>query len=167
MNLYEAMFLFDPTFGATFENCEAVVRRLMDRAEAEILFCRKWDERRLAYRIKGRKRGVYVLVLFKAPANRIKPLERDAQINEEILRLLILRAEGVTPEALEQSISEKAETRIGGDESRPVREVRSRSSSDAVDKDESNSSKDDMDDNAKGESDDTESAREGESTEVH
>ena len=70
MNQYEAMFLFDPTFGGSFENCETEIRRLMTRAEAEILLCRRWDERRLAYKIKGRKRGVYVLVFFKAPTDR-------------------------------------------------------------------------------------------------
>ena len=105
MNQYEAMFLFDPTFGNSFENCEAEVRRLMERAEAEILFCRKWDERRLAYRIKGRKRGVYVLVYFKAEPAKIVGLERDAQLSENILRLLILCADGVTPEMMERAVA--------------------------------------------------------------
>ena len=87
MNQYEAMFLFDPTFGSSFENCEAQIRRLMERAEAELLFCRQWDERRLAYRINGRKRGVYVLAYFKAPASHIASLQRDAPLSEDILRL--------------------------------------------------------------------------------
>jgi len=104
LNQYEAMFLFDPTFGASFDACESEVKRLMDRAEAELLFCRKWEERRLAHRIKGRKRGVYVLVYFKAPADRITPLERDAQISENILRLLVLRADYVTPELMELAL---------------------------------------------------------------
>ncbi|MCH8966700.1 MAG: 30S ribosomal protein S6, partial [Planctomycetes bacterium] len=52
MNQYEAMFLFDPTFGSSFEDCETEVRRLMERAKGEILICRKRDERRLAYRIQ-------------------------------------------------------------------------------------------------------------------
>ena len=105
MNLYEGMFLFDPTFGASFENCETEIRRLMDRAEAELVFCRKWDDRRLAYRIKGRKRGVYVLIYFKAKAEKIVPLERDAQLSEDILRLLVLRADDVTPEAMERAMT--------------------------------------------------------------
>ena len=109
MNQYEAMFLFDPTFGASFENCETEIRRLMTRAEAEILLCRRWDERRLAYKIKGRKRGVYVLVFFKAPFDKITPLERDAQLSEHILRLLVLRADGLTPEMMEQAAAARAE----------------------------------------------------------
>jgi len=105
LNQYEAMFLFDPTFGASFENCETEVRRLMDRAEADLLFCRKWDDRRLAYRIKGRKRGVYVLTYFKAKPEKIVPLERDAQLSEDILRVLVLRADDVTPDAMERAMT--------------------------------------------------------------
>ena len=105
MNQYEAMFLFDPTFGSSFEACEAEVRRVMERAEAEVVFCRKWDERRLAYRIKGRKRGIYVLVYFKAASEKIVGLERDAQLSENVLRVLILRADDVSPEVMERAVT--------------------------------------------------------------
>ena len=109
LNQYEAMFIFDPTFGSSFENCEAEVRRLMDRADAEILLCRKWDERRLAYRIKGRKRGVYVLVYFTAPPTKIAPLERDARLSEDILRALVLRADGMNRDAMERAVAGEAQ----------------------------------------------------------
>lgn len=111
MNQYEGMFLFDPTFGASFENCETEVRRLAERAGAELIFCRKWDERRLAYRIKGRKRGVYVLTYFKASPNKIGGLERDAKLSENILRVLIVRAEGVTHEMMESACGARGEER--------------------------------------------------------
>jgi small subunit ribosomal protein S6 len=110
LNQYEAMFLFDPTFAASFDACESEVKRLMERAEAELLFCRKWEERRLAHRIKGRKRGVYALVYFKAPPDKIKPLERDAQISENILRLLVVRADYATPEMMEMALRQREAT---------------------------------------------------------
>lgn len=113
MNQYEAMFVFDPTFGAAFEQCETEVGRLMERAHAEILMCKKWDERRLAYRINGRKRGVYVLVYFKSPTESIAPLERDAQLSEHILRLLVLRADGYTAEHMERSLDTRGEESSG------------------------------------------------------
>lgn len=112
MNQYEAMFLFDPTFGTNLEDCEAEIRRVMDRAEAEILFCKKWDERRLAYRIKGRKRGVYMLVYFKASSSKITPLERDVQLSEPILRLLVLRADDITAEMMEQTITKTQQSDV-------------------------------------------------------
>ena len=104
MNQYEAMFLFDPTFGNSLENCDGEIRRIMERAQAEILFCKKWDERRLAYKVKNRKRGVYVLVYFKAPTSKVSGIERDAQLNENILRLLVVRADDVTQEMMEASM---------------------------------------------------------------
>ncbi len=116
MNQYEAMFLFDPSFGDSFENCESEIRRLMERAEAELLFCRVWDERRLAYRVKGRKRGVYVLTYFNAPSDKIAGIERDVKLGEDTLRVLILRADGVTPEMMDQVCSARGEERPGGGE---------------------------------------------------
>ena len=103
MNQYEAMFIIDPTFGATFETCEQEVKRLMERAEAELLFCRKWDDRRLAYKIKGRKRGVYVLTFFRCAPGKLVGLERDVHISEHLLRILVLRADHMTPDMMEQA----------------------------------------------------------------
>ena len=105
MNQYEAMFVFDPTFGGSFENCEAEIRRFMERAGAEILFCNKWEERRLAYKIKGRKRGVYVLVYFRSQPDRIAGVQRDVQLSENALRVLVMRADGVTPEMMERQVA--------------------------------------------------------------
>ena len=99
------MFLFDPTFGESVENCEGEIRRLLERAQGELLFSKKWDERRLAYKLKGRKRGVYWLTYFKAPTDRIAGLERDCQISETVLRILVLRADGVTPDMMERAVA--------------------------------------------------------------
>ena len=132
MNQYEAMFLFDPTFGSSFEDCETEIRRLMERAKGEIIICRKWDERRLAYRIEGRKRGVYVLVYFKAPPDMITPFERDAKLSENILRLLVLRAEGLTPEDMEAAFKkaredgDRQDERFGRDDRSERRDHRKR-----------------------------------------
>ena len=131
LNQYEAMFLFDPTFATSFENCEGEIKRIMARAEAEIVFCRKWDERRLTYKIKGRKRGAYVLVYFNAPPGKIASLERDVLLSENVLRVLILRADGVTPDLMEKLAApcstegdlEGGEGEGGGDR-RPRREDR-------------------------------------------
>ena len=116
LNQYEGMYLFDPTFGASWENCEGEVQRLMERAGAEILLCRKWDEKRLAFPVQGRKRGVYVLTYFKAAPEKITALERDAHLSENILRLLVLRADDATPESMERWFARGPDERPAGDE---------------------------------------------------
>ncbi len=100
--VYEAMFLFDPTAGSTWERVEEQVKRLMERAEGELIKMKKWDERRLTYEVEGRKRGVYVLAFFRAPTEKIAGLERDCQLSEEIIRVLVLcRDHMATEKAIE------------------------------------------------------------------
>jgi small subunit ribosomal protein S6 len=102
LNQYEAMFLFDPTYATDFQNAKAEVERILERAGAEIVFLTKWDERKLAYEIKGRKRGCYVLLYFKCPPEGIGKIERDARLSEPVLRILITRADGVTQEHIDR-----------------------------------------------------------------
>jgi ribosomal protein S6 len=76
------------------ENWEAVtteVRGLLKKNHAEVFTFERWDERRLAYPIKGHVRGVYLLTRFTAPFDAIPTIERDSQLNETILRVLITR----------------------------------------------------------------------------
>jgi small subunit ribosomal protein S6 len=103
MHTYEAMVLID----SGQENFEAAcepIRRSLDRNEAEVLAMKLWDDRRLAYEIKGRRRGTYVLVYFNMNPANVVELENDFKLDDKILRVLILRNEEVTDEVL------KAET---------------------------------------------------------
>ena len=100
MNTYEAMFVMDSGMASDWKLAEGEIKRLTDRAEAQLLCCRRWDERRLAYEIGGRKRGCYVLTYFRADPSRIVGLERDAQLSENVLRTLVLRADHVSEEEI-------------------------------------------------------------------
>ena len=96
---YEGMFLVDagnPDFQAASEPA----RVALERSEAEILSIRPWDERRLAYEIRGRRRGLYILAYFKAPPERLADLERDCQLDERVLRVLVLRKESLTEQEI-------------------------------------------------------------------
>lgn len=100
MNQYEIMFLFDPTFGTDWPAVEKEIDRLMQRAKAEIILTKRLEERKLAYEIEGRKRGLYVLTFFRAPSESISSLERDCRLSEMVLRVLILRVDGLTEERM-------------------------------------------------------------------
>ena len=64
MKTYEGMFLVDAG-NPDFDAATAPIRTVLDRSAAEVLSFKPWDERRLAYEIKGRKRALYVLSYFK------------------------------------------------------------------------------------------------------
>lgn len=101
INTYEGMFLFPQAVTANLQDAVDHIKSILDRGEAEILSFRKWDERRLAYEIKGNKRGVYFLTYFKAPADKLRIIERDCNLSEQMLRAMIVRAEHLPQEQIE------------------------------------------------------------------
>lgn len=95
MRIYEAMFLLDAST-PDLETASVPVRELLDRIRAEVLVLNIWDERRLAYDIKGRRRGMYVLTYFKAEPADVTALDHEVQIDERILRAMVLSADHVS-----------------------------------------------------------------------
>ena len=96
---YEAMFLVDAT-DSDFHAASEAARVALERNQAEVLSMKPWDERRLAYAIRGRRRGLYILAYFKAPPDQIQHLERDCQLDERVLRLLVLRRDDLKDEEI-------------------------------------------------------------------
>ena len=97
---YEGMFLLPQAATADLKSAIGHVEELLHRTGAEVLSLTKWDERRLAYEIKGNKRGVYLLVYFRAAGSKLVGLERDCNLSEHLLRAMITRADHVTPETI-------------------------------------------------------------------
>ncbi len=101
--LYEAMFLVDSAQAASdWDGVISGIENILKKAEREIVSIRKWDERKLAYEIKGHSRGTYILCYFRANGEKIQDIERDVQLSERILRVLILSAEHMGHEDIEK-----------------------------------------------------------------
>jgi small subunit ribosomal protein S6 len=113
---YEGMFLFDPVALSDWEAVQAEVNRMLERAGARVIACGKWDERRLAFEIRGRKRGIYALTYFEAEASRIGEIERDVRLSESALRCLIVRVDHMTEDQMKESASKPASHAAPDDE---------------------------------------------------
>ena len=99
---YEAMFLVDAAWAASsWDDVLGTINTIMNRAQADVISLRKWDERRLCFDIKGCKRATYILCYFRVLPTVISQMERDVQLNESILRVLILTAEHVSQEQMD------------------------------------------------------------------
>ena len=85
-NTYEGMFLISPAVTVEAEKGIGIVKNILDRHQGEVIVIKKWDERKLAYEIKGQKRGLYIIAYFTAPAANITPLERDVTLSEDVMR---------------------------------------------------------------------------------
>jgi small subunit ribosomal protein S6 len=115
---YEAMFLLDPVLAADWPAAEAEVMRILGRADAKVLGLRNWEERKLAYQIGRHKRGLYVLGYFQATPERVAGLERDAQLSEQVLRVLVINRETWNEEAVQKALAADPppKTPVRGDE---------------------------------------------------
>ena len=51
----------------------------------------KWEKRRLAYEVKGRHEGTYILMNFRSEAQAALELERALKLDEKVLRQLVIR----------------------------------------------------------------------------
>jgi len=105
---YEGMFLFDPVVISEWEGVQAELTRMLDRAGARVIALAKWDERRLAYEIRGRKRGIYALSYFEAEPSKIGDLERDVRLSEAALRCLIVRVDHMTEDEMKEAAAKPA-----------------------------------------------------------
>jgi small subunit ribosomal protein S6 len=92
--LYEAMFLVDSAEATTdWDGITATIKNILEKAGAEIVSIKKWDDRKLAYDINGKSKGTYILCYFKAEGSKLQDIGRDIQLSERIMRALILCAE--------------------------------------------------------------------------
>ncbi|MEO0514784.1 MAG: 30S ribosomal protein S6 [Planctomycetota bacterium] len=92
--LYEGMFLMSQSsVSAGLGNAIDIVRGMLERVDAEILTLAKWEERKLAYPIDGHKRGTFLLTLFKVTPTQIANIERDCNLSEDVVRVMMTRAD--------------------------------------------------------------------------
>ena len=93
-NFYESMFIVDVTDGE--DAVKASVEKFVGliNANSETVYeVNEWCKRRLAYPINDKPEGYYVVVTFKADPEFPAEFERLANIDESILRSMVIRLE--------------------------------------------------------------------------
>lgn len=91
-NVYEGLFIFDPVrYAREPDVLSRQISEMIEAAGGEVLVSRLWEERRLAYPIKGHRKGAYWLTYFRVDSSRLKEVHRASQLNEAILRFMFLK----------------------------------------------------------------------------
>ena len=117
LNSYESLFIVDLSNGE--EAAKATVTKFTDliAKNGEIVDIADWGKRRLAYPINDMNEGYYTVVTFKAEPSFPVELERLYNIDESVMRSIVLKldhepvakaAEAV--EAAEEIAAEATET---------------------------------------------------------
>jgi small subunit ribosomal protein S6 len=98
---YEAMFLFPPPGTVDVDGMINMARGIIERHGGSILHIKKWDERKLSYEIKRQKRGTYIIAYYKGPGPSVSAIERDVNLSEDVLRVLITDATHLSQKEME------------------------------------------------------------------
>ena len=90
-NLYEGMFVLESgAFTSDHEGAIKQVTDLIENAGGTVSAHRPWQEGRLAYEIDKHRKAVHYLTCFKMPGDRVKDLNRACQLNDIVLRHLLI-----------------------------------------------------------------------------
>ena len=93
INSYETLFIVDVTSGE--EALKATTEKFLNLIEknAEVVEVTTWGQRRLAYPINDKPEGYYTIVTFKSAPEFPAELERLYNIDENVMRSMVLRLE--------------------------------------------------------------------------
>jgi|SRR6516165_7631217 len=90
-NTFECMFLLDSNkVGGDIPAAARQLHTVFEKNDAEVLASRPWDDRRLAFPIKGQKKGLYYLTYIRTEGKNVVLLEREFALSELILRYLVI-----------------------------------------------------------------------------
>ena len=72
-----------------WESLKDSVSAIFTKHNAKVLSSRRWDERRIAYPMKGQIRATYLLIYMEIETGNIPVLRRDLQFSDSLLRYMI------------------------------------------------------------------------------
>jgi len=112
-NVYEGMYILDSNrYVRDSDRMVNQIESMIRKAGGEVLVSRLWEERRLAYPIKGQRKGAYWLIYFRLDSSRINEIKRECQISDGILRTLFLK---VDPRIVDAVVAHAQTAVPGGD----------------------------------------------------
>jgi len=116
MPLYEHVFLARQDLAqAQVDALAETATKIIDDNKGKVVKTESWGLRSLAYRIQKNRKAHYVMLEFEAPPAAVAELERQTQINEDVIRYMTLRVDAheAGPSAMMRR-SERDRERGGG-----------------------------------------------------
>jgi len=88
------MFILDSNrFARDPEGVSGQIPKIIQEAGGEVLVSRLWEERRLAYPIKGHRKGTYWLTYFRLEGTALAGVRQRFQLSDSILRFLFVKVD--------------------------------------------------------------------------
>ena len=98
-DLYEAVFVLDGELSEdALTKAQTQITEQIAKVGGTIERQEPWGKRRLAYRLRKRRDGFYLLVVCRLPAPAVGTLEAWCALQDTILRRLVVKAQVVVAE---------------------------------------------------------------------
>ena len=99
MAFYESIFIARQELGdKELENTIDNFKKILEKNNANLVDTESWGLRNLAYKIEKTKKGHYMVLKIDGNGDAIQELERNMRIDENIIRYLSLKTEGINNE---------------------------------------------------------------------
>ena len=90
-HLYEGMFLVDSNAYANDpETVTAELMQILEKAGANVVAHRPWQDGKLAYEIEGRRKGLHYIICFKMVTSGMDIITRQCHLSDTVLRQMIV-----------------------------------------------------------------------------
>ena len=94
MALYEHVFLARQDLAqAQVDALAATATTIIESNGGKVSKTETWGLRTLAYKIAKNRKAHYVMLAFEAPGDVVAELERQTQINEDVIRYMTVRVD--------------------------------------------------------------------------
>jgi len=90
---YELTYILRPLEEANLTALNERITTIVTNAGGEIVGRNDWGRRRLAYPIRKNTDGYYTTLYITLPATAVRGIERSLQLNDDVLRYLVVRVE--------------------------------------------------------------------------
>jgi small subunit ribosomal protein S6 len=96
MALYEHVFLARQDLAqAQVDALAEIATKIVEDNEGKVVKTETWGLRSLAYKIAKNRKAHYVMLEIDAPAGVVAELERQTQINEDIIRYMTVKVDAL------------------------------------------------------------------------
>ena len=89
-HVYDGLFILNSeAYARNPEEVSGQIAKTIESLGGVVRVSRLWEERKLAYPIKNHRRGTYWLAYFRMQTDKLVELNRQFQLNGNIIRFLI------------------------------------------------------------------------------
>ncbi len=123
-HVYEGLFILNSdAYARNPEEVSGQIAKTIEALGGTVRVSRLWEERKLAYAIKNHRRGAYWLTYFRMTTDKLADLNRQFQLNGNVIRFLIQNLDPRLEDALVEHALAGPAKREEGSEEAPAQDL--------------------------------------------